>query len=307
MNRRKLWVLTLVLGLLLLIVGVVVVTRDVFHYRTATRNAFSDSCRRQAVVFEEYAEHWIVRNQLDSLEAAAKLLLMGSGMYVDVTVQGESLYSNRDADLADALLPSPIAPDAQIEMTETRTLAFGAVEVTVPIILTGYPDSSIGILRMAFSGDYANSQIRAHTLRKTGLGFAAWLSLMVGLAFLGWWMQKRHRSIDASILQCGTLRIERDTCEAYLDGQALDLTPKLFALLLFFARQPGVIISDQGILTAIWPDSAYAASADVKQGIYMLRRRLLEAHPDPTQIIVTLKGFGYRFDPPTNEGGLSAS
>lgn len=307
MNRRKIWVLILVIGLLLLVVGALVVMREVTQYRSSIRSDLRTSCRRQVAVFEEFAEHWISRNQLDSLEAAAKLLLMGSGLYVDVMVLGESLYSNRDADLANALLPPPIALDAQIEKTEARNLPFGAVEVTVPIVLTGYPDSSIGFLRLAFSGDSANAQIRAYTLRVAGLGLAAWLSLMVALAVLGWWLQKRHCSVDVPVLECGSLRIERNTCKAYLNGQALDLTPKLYDLLLLFARQPGVLFTDQDILTAIWSDSAYAASADVKQHVYLLRRKLATAHTDPKQIIVTMKGFGYRLDPPTNEDGLNAN
>jgi DNA-binding winged helix-turn-helix (wHTH) protein len=32
-----------------------------------------------------------------------------------------------------------------------------------------------------------------------------------------------------------------------------------------------------------------------------LRRALAEIHPDPKQVIVNVKGFGYRFDPPSSE------
>jgi DNA-binding winged helix-turn-helix (wHTH) protein len=305
MNRRRIWILILVLGLLFLAVGAVVVTRDVFHYRTATRNAFRDSCRRQAVTFEEYAEHWIVRNQLDSLDASANLMLMGSGLYIDVIVQGESLYSNLDSDLAEALLPLSIAPDARVEKAEMRGLSFGAVEVTVPIVLTGYPNSSIGILRMAFSGDYSISQIRAHTLRMAGLGLAAWLGLMVGLTFLGWWAHSSRCAKDPSVLQCGTLQIDTRCCEVHLNGFAIELTLKLYEILLLFVRSPRSILSDQDILDVVWPDSTYAASPDVKQHIYLLRQKLGAAHTDPKRIIVNVKGFGYRLDPPTSEADLS--
>ena len=307
MNRRKMWVLILVLGLLFLAVGAVVVIRDVTRYRSSAREALRTSCLRQVIVFEEFAERWIIRDQLDSLTASAKLLLMGSGLYVDVMVQGTILYSDHDEGLAMEMLPSSIEPDALIAKAESRDLPFGAIEVTVPIVLTGYPDSSIGVIRMAFSGNHTNSEVRGHALRIAGIGVAAWLGMTVGLVIVGWRARRRIHSIDSSILQSGTLRIELNACEVHLEGQAIDLTPKLYDLLLLFARQPGVLLTDHDILTEIWSDSAYAASADVKQCIYMLRRKLLEAHPDPKQIIVTLKGFGYRFDPPANEDRLIAS
>ncbi|MBU1050488.1 helix-turn-helix domain-containing protein, partial [Candidatus Bipolaricaulota bacterium] len=65
------------------------------------------------------------------------------------------------------------------------------------------------------------------------------------------------------------------------------------------------ILSDQDILDAVWPDSTYAASPDVKQHVYLLRQKLAVAHADPKSVIVNEKGFGYRLEPPTNESELS--
>ena len=82
-----------------------------------------------------------------------------------------------------------------------------------------------------------------------------------------------------------------------MNGVVLDLTPKLYDLLVAFVRNSGSILSDGDILDIVWPDSTYAASPDVKQHIYLLRRKLEDAHPDPKCVIVNVKGFGYRLDP----------
>lgn len=283
------------------------VTRDVTQFRSSVREALRTSCRRQVIAFEEFAEHWIIRDQLDSLEASAKLLLMGSGLYVDVVVQGQIVYSDHDEGLDVKPLSEAIDFDATLTKTAVEDLPDGTVEVRTPIILTGYKDSPIGVIRIGFSGDHANSKIRTHALQTAGIGVAVWAVVMTAVA-LATWMANRLRKSDtgdASILRCGTLEIDTQACQVQLNGEALDLTPKLYDLLVAFVRNPGSILSDQDILDAVWPDSTYAASPDVKQHIYLLRQKLRTVHVDPKQIIVNVKGFGYRFDPPTNKGSLS--
>lgn len=305
MNRRKIWVLVLCLGLLLLAVGAVVVIRSVTQFRSVERNAFRESCRRRVITFEEFAEHWIIRDQLDSLRASAKILLLGDGLYIDVVVQGESLLSDRDEGLR--TLPRALdSDDASLGRTIVDDLPGGDIEVRTPIILTGYPDSPFGVIRVGFSGEYANSQISRHALQTAGIGLGIWAAAMAAVALATWMANRLCRSDmkDASILRCGTLEIDTQTCQAQLNGAVLDLTPKLYDLLLLFVRNPGSILSDGDILDIVWPDSTYAASADVKQHIYLLRLKLEDAHPDPKCIIVNVKGFGYRLDPPTNEPGL---
>jgi len=259
------------------------------------------------IAFEEFAEHWIIRDQLDSLRASAKILLLGDGLYIDVVVQGESLLSNRDEGLR--ALPHVLDSDAAaLGRTIVADLPGGDIEVRTPIILTGYPVSPFGVIRIGFSGDYANSKIRGYALQTAGIAVGIWAVVMVAVG-LAMWKANRSRKADAgdaSILRCGTLEIDIQACQVQLNGVALDLTPKLYDLLVMLVRNPGSILSDQDILDAVWPDSTYAASPDVKQHIYLLRRKLEDAHPDPKCVIVNVKGFGYRFDPPTNEGGLSA-
>ena len=101
------------------------------------------------------------------------------------------------------------------------------------------------------------------------------------------------------IICCGMLEIDTEACVATLNDKDLDLTPKMFEVLTFLARHEGKTFSDNDLVSALWTEAPYAASGDVKQCIYMLRRRLNVACADPKRIIVNVKGFGYRLEAPT--------
>jgi len=125
------------------------------------------------------------------------------------------------------------------------------------------------------------------------------------LAVWGVNRSRRQAPTDEAILRCGTLEIDTQACQVQLNGVVIDLTPKLYDLLLVFVRTPGSILSDDDLLEAVWPNSTYAASPDAKQHIYLLRQKLAAAHSDPKRVIVNVKGFGYRLDPPADEPELN--
>jgi len=90
---------------------------------------------------------------------------------------------------------------------------------------------------------------------------------------------------------------------AALNGVPLSLSPKLFSLLALLVSEPGRVFSDREILGAVWPASRYANAKDVKQHIYLLRKKLRGVQPGAEGMIVTVPGFGYRFEPPRRDGG----
>ena len=78
----------------------------------------------------------------------------------------------------------------------------------------------------------------------------------------------------------------------------MGLTLKQFELLLLLAEIPGRVLSDGDILAGVWPESPYADSRDVKQCIYTLRRRLERVLERPSDVVVNVKGYGYKLVPP---------
>ncbi len=304
MNRRTASLLILCLGLASLVACTVFVIRDVSAYQQLVRNDFRASCRRRTITFETFAEQWIVHDQLDSLENATRFLVMGDGLYVDISVQGEQLLLERDEDRSIPEWPTDeLAPGTMI----VNDLEDGGVEVAVPIVRSGYPDHVYGLLRIGYSGHYAVALVRGRAWKTAGTGFGVWLAVIAAVILAAWiaGRLRREDQKNPSILRCGTLEIDVQACRTTLNGVVLDLTPKLYELLLLFVKTQGAILSDQDILDAVWPDSTYAASPDVKQHVYLLRQKLAVAHADPKSVIVNEKGFGYRLEPPTNESELS--
>jgi DNA-binding response OmpR family regulator len=77
-------------------------------------------------------------------------------------------------------------------------------------------------------------------------------------------------------------------------GDSIALSPKEYELLRLLASKPGKVYSTEEILAAVWPDRDAAAAEDVKKYVHMLRNKV-ERDPGDPKIIVTVRGFGYRF------------
>ena len=105
----------------------------------------------------------------------------------------------------------------------------------------------------------------------------------------------------------GDLRVDPVSKTVSVRGQPVDLTPKQFALLYLLAEVPGRVLRDDDILDSVWPDSAYANSRDVKQCVYTLRRRLGRVVESPSDVVVNVKGYGYKLVPPRDEGSLDST
>ncbi len=96
----------------------------------------------------------------------------------------------------------------------------------------------------------------------------------------------------------GTILSHQDVCldlatqRAERAGQALDLTAKEHALLLFFLRHPGEVLSRTRIYEHVW-DERYDGLSNTLEVHVMDLRRKLEAHGP--RLIHTLRGRGYVF------------
>jgi DNA-binding response OmpR family regulator len=80
-------------------------------------------------------------------------------------------------------------------------------------------------------------------------------------------------------------------------GTDVSLTPLEFKLLSAFVRHPRQVLSRDQLLELVWGD-AYGVSGDqVKLYVGYLRRKLDAEQPDSVPI-ETVRGFGYRYEPP---------
>jgi DNA-binding response OmpR family regulator len=114
---------------------------------------------------------------------------------------------------------------------------------------------------------------------------------------------RRHGRGSGTVLAHSDLRIDLATGRAERAGRALDLTPKEQALLVFFLRHPGQVLTRTRIYDHVWDESFDGLSNTLEVHVMELRRKL-EAHGP--RLIQTLRGRGYLLgEPPSGEGDAS--
>jgi len=101
----------------------------------------------------------------------------------------------------------------------------------------------------------------------------------------------------AEPLVAGSVTLDPDRREARVDGRALDLTYVEFELLRTLVAQPGKVFSRRGLLQAIWGDSSYREPRTIDVHVRHLREKL-EQDPSEPELILTVRGAGYRLREP---------
>jgi DNA-binding response OmpR family regulator len=90
--------------------------------------------------------------------------------------------------------------------------------------------------------------------------------------------------------------VDFEHAEAKVAGNELAVTPQEFRLLSAFVRHPRRTLSPEQLLTLAWDDPGGDARR-VKVYVGYLRTKLAEAGLNPPPI-ETVRGFGYRYQPP---------
>lgn len=161
-----------------------------------------------------------------------------------------------------------------------------------------------GYLRLGIdAGDFAAAAARTKRLA-TVSGLAAW----VGLSALVWVLLRRRPvatpmaaegvpAIASRAMTAGNLALDMDTGRLDVAGRSVQLTPKQRDFVALLLSEPGRPFRDDEILVRVWAGSRYANSRDVKQYVYLIRRRLAAAGLAADQILVNEPGLGYRIVP----------
>jgi DNA-binding response OmpR family regulator len=109
-------------------------------------------------------------------------------------------------------------------------------------------------------------------------------------------LQFRTQHRPSRVLKAGGLELDRSSCQARLDGELLSLTATEFRLLEFLMNRVGVVFSREQLLDAVWGQDR--AITDRTVDVYILRlRQKVEKDPANPQIIHSVRGFGYSFEP----------
>lgn len=105
-------------------------------------------------------------------------------------------------------------------------------------------------------------------------------------------LTRRRDRRTSTLVAVGDIRLDLATHRAERAGRRLDLTAKEHALLLFFLRHPGEVLTRTRIYEQVW-DERYDGMSNTLEVHIMELRRKLEAHGP--RVIHTLRGRGYMF------------
>jgi DNA-binding response OmpR family regulator len=107
----------------------------------------------------------------------------------------------------------------------------------------------------------------------------------------------KDSKIEAGSLRIAGLSIDPLTREAAVDGKPIELTPREFDLLYYFAQHPGKVFSRMDLLNAVWGYQHEGYEHTVNTHINRLRAKI-EADPAQPERILTVWGRGYKLAVP---------
>ena len=103
---------------------------------------------------------------------------------------------------------------------------------------------------------------------------------------------RRGATERPSVLRVGDLSLDPAARSVARDGQAIELTAKEYALLEFFMRHPGEVLTRMRLIEHVW-DFAYEGDSNVVD-VYVRYLRNKVDRPFGRDSIETVRGSGYR-------------
>jgi DNA-binding response OmpR family regulator len=107
---------------------------------------------------------------------------------------------------------------------------------------------------------------------------------------------RRADQPQASRIELGDLKMDLRSHRVWRKDKLMDLSSREFALLEYFARHRGQVLSRQQILSGVWDYAFDPGSNIVDVYVRYLRNKL--DRPGERSLIKTVRGAGYRFEPP---------
>ena len=103
---------------------------------------------------------------------------------------------------------------------------------------------------------------------------------------------RRTQAGDGGLRHLGLLEIDEGRHVVSVDGERLELSPKEFELLVYFADNANLALSRDQILSSVWDYDYFGDARTVDTHVKRLRAKLGPA----ASYIETVRGIGYRFE-----------
>ena len=110
-------------------------------------------------------------------------------------------------------------------------------------------------------------------------------------------LRRAHGRVVEGTVRVGPVVLDQRMRQVTVNGVPVRLTFSEFELLGCLMDRPGKLFTRQELLRAIWGDSAYRDPRAIDVHIRHLREKL-EERPEQPQLILPVRGAGYRFREP---------
>jgi DNA-binding response OmpR family regulator len=107
---------------------------------------------------------------------------------------------------------------------------------------------------------------------------------------------RRRRSEQVNEYEFGNVRVDIVGRTAAVEAKEIELSPKEFDLLVYFAQRPGRALTRYQILNGVWGYNSFVNSRTVDRFITTLRGKI-ESDPHNPAYIHTVRSIGYKFEP----------
>ena len=102
----------------------------------------------------------------------------------------------------------------------------------------------------------------------------------------------KGRESTHDFLNINGLSIDFTARKVLIGNQEVDMSPKEYDLLFYMAKNKGIALSRERLITNVWGYDFYGDDRTLDTHIKLLRRHL----GDYSNLVVTLRGTGYRFE-----------
>ena len=97
---------------------------------------------------------------------------------------------------------------------------------------------------------------------------------------------------NSNIITVGELSLDLNKFEVKARGEVIDLTLREFEVIKYLANQLGQVVTRETLLEKVWGYEYYGDIRTVDTNVKRLREKLL----DKSNMIVTVRGSGYKFE-----------
>jgi DNA-binding response OmpR family regulator len=108
-------------------------------------------------------------------------------------------------------------------------------------------------------------------------------------------LRRGESPVEEGKANSGPFELDRGAHRVFLNSRELGLTSTEFKLLEFFLSHPGKAYSRDALLNEVWGEQHFVTPRTVDVHIRRLREQIEEKADEP-KYLVTVRGFGYRFE-----------